>query len=221
MDTRMSIIEAAGELFAEQGYAGTSIRAITRKAGVFLSAVNYHFGSKEQLLLETIRYITNNRVLDGLAHLLEEDAPFDSVASFHGFVFDVIHGFLRTFLLSEDPPWCGKLFIRTRFDLSLELREELFAQAGHRKQFVRLAKQAMPEHPESLIQANIQSAIGILHNFVLSWKEIRDAFGDSDEPERIRRAAHYIARRVVAITEVMDDIPRFSSEPSSKEGGNI
>ena len=60
MDTRMCIIEAAGELFAERGYAGTSIRAIVKKAGVFLSAVNYHFGSKEQLLLETLKYITTH-----------------------------------------------------------------------------------------------------------------------------------------------------------------
>ena len=35
----------------ESGYEGTSMRMITGEAGVNLAAVNYHFGSKEALLL--------------------------------------------------------------------------------------------------------------------------------------------------------------------------
>jgi AcrR family transcriptional regulator len=49
-DTKQRILDAAEVLFASGGYNGTSIRAISKKAGSFLSAVNYHFGSKEALL---------------------------------------------------------------------------------------------------------------------------------------------------------------------------
>ena len=49
-DTKQRILDAAEALFASSGYNGTSIRAISKKADAFLSAVNYHFGSKEALL---------------------------------------------------------------------------------------------------------------------------------------------------------------------------
>lgn len=49
-DTKEQILNAAEELFARHGYAGTSMRAITKAAGVNLAAVNYHFGTKEKLL---------------------------------------------------------------------------------------------------------------------------------------------------------------------------
>ena len=49
-DTKERILDAAELLFAEQGFAGTSLRAITSAAEVNLAAVNYHFGSKEALI---------------------------------------------------------------------------------------------------------------------------------------------------------------------------
>ena len=49
-DTKVRILDSAERLFAEHGYDATSLRAITRKAGVNLAAVNYHFSSKEALL---------------------------------------------------------------------------------------------------------------------------------------------------------------------------
>ncbi len=54
-DTRMSsatkvrIMDAAETLFMEHGFEATSLRVITAAAGVNLAAVNYHFGSKEEL----------------------------------------------------------------------------------------------------------------------------------------------------------------------------
>src|SRR5438552_7050598 len=49
-DTRSRILDVAEELFSEQGLDRVSIRAITRKAKVNLAAINYHFGSKEDLI---------------------------------------------------------------------------------------------------------------------------------------------------------------------------
>jgi AcrR family transcriptional regulator len=49
-DTKTRILDAAERLFAEEGFAATSHRHITREAGVNLAAVNYHFGSKDELL---------------------------------------------------------------------------------------------------------------------------------------------------------------------------
>src|SRR5271157_4799471 len=49
-DTKEKILDAAERLFADHGFASTSLRQITAEAGVNLAAVNYHFHSKEALL---------------------------------------------------------------------------------------------------------------------------------------------------------------------------
>ncbi|MFV0283215.1 MAG: TetR/AcrR family transcriptional regulator [Castellaniella sp.] len=48
--TRDAILDAAERLFAEYGHDNTSMRQITQAAQVNLSAVNYHFGSKDALV---------------------------------------------------------------------------------------------------------------------------------------------------------------------------
>lgn len=53
-DTKELILASAERLFAEHGVAGASLRAITQDAGVNLAAVNYHFGSKDGLLLAVL-----------------------------------------------------------------------------------------------------------------------------------------------------------------------
>lgn len=49
-DTVTRILDTAEVLFAERGFAETSLRNITSKAKVNLAAVNYHFGSKKSLI---------------------------------------------------------------------------------------------------------------------------------------------------------------------------
>jgi AcrR family transcriptional regulator len=50
VDTKERILDAAERLFAEHGFAGTSLRVITAEAAVNLAAVNYHFHSKDALI---------------------------------------------------------------------------------------------------------------------------------------------------------------------------
>ncbi|WP_226704467.1 TetR/AcrR family transcriptional regulator [Microbulbifer elongatus] len=50
LDTVNRILDAAEVLFAERGFTETSLRTITSTAGVNLAAVNYHFGSKKELI---------------------------------------------------------------------------------------------------------------------------------------------------------------------------
>jgi len=53
-DTGVRIRKAALELFLEQGYHGTSMRQIARRAGVALAAIYNHFPSKEALFVELL-----------------------------------------------------------------------------------------------------------------------------------------------------------------------
>lgn len=55
VSTRDRILDAAERLFAEQGFHPTTLRQITQDAGANLAAVNYHFGSKQALMLALFR----------------------------------------------------------------------------------------------------------------------------------------------------------------------
>ena len=54
-ETRKRLLDTAEFLFAEKGFAGTSVRDITAEAGCNLAAVNYHFGGKQNLYREVLR----------------------------------------------------------------------------------------------------------------------------------------------------------------------
>ena len=57
--TKLKILDAAEVLFAESGFADTSLRQITAKAEVNLASVNYHFGSKKELIQAVLdRYLS-------------------------------------------------------------------------------------------------------------------------------------------------------------------
>ena len=53
--TKDRILSAAEGLFAQFGFSGTSLRQVTSQADVNIAAVNYHFGSKENLINEVFR----------------------------------------------------------------------------------------------------------------------------------------------------------------------
>ncbi len=58
-ETKTKIIDVARVLFSENGYEGTSIREIAKNAHVNIAAINYHFGSKEQLFVQIIQNSTS------------------------------------------------------------------------------------------------------------------------------------------------------------------
>jgi len=55
--TRKSLLEAAGEIFAQKGYRDTTIAEISGRAGTNIAAVNYHFSNKETLYVEAWRCV--------------------------------------------------------------------------------------------------------------------------------------------------------------------
>jgi AcrR family transcriptional regulator len=146
--TKARILAATEKLFVIHGFDATSLRAITTEAGVNLAAVNYHFGSKEELfaLVLTHRLDSLNlervRLLDAL-----ESKGFDPDHMVEQLIAAM---FLPALQLSRKPELGGDDFLkflgRAYADASPFVRELLADRyAAQDTRFVRAFAKALPE----------------------------------------------------------------------------
>lgn len=91
-DTATALLDAATELFAEHGYAGTSIRMITGAAGANLAAVTYHFGTKRALYGAVLERVFGPLAADAAAALSSGGTPLDRVEAFLRTLFRFLRG---------------------------------------------------------------------------------------------------------------------------------
>ena len=109
-DTKTRILDAAEQLFMEHGFEATSLRSLTTAAGVNLAAVNYHFGSKEELFQSVLtrRLDPMNQERIELLEKLEREAPGKALAC-EKILFAMLIPALR---LARDEERGGKNFLR-------------------------------------------------------------------------------------------------------------
>ena len=134
-ETRRQLIQAAGEVFAEFGFRNATVREICRRAGANVAAVNYHFGDKEKLYTEVLRY-AQARALAKYPPLLDvaEDAPPERK----------LRAFVKSFLLrvfDKGPTaWHGKIMSREMIEPTAALdslvEERMRPMAGQLWQIV-------------------------------------------------------------------------------------
>ncbi|MEE2989656.1 MAG: CerR family C-terminal domain-containing protein [Planctomycetota bacterium] len=103
---RQRILEAAGSEFAEQGFEQATVRQICHKAGANGAAVNYYFGDKQQLYLETVRLASEARIEQIAPPPRDPSTP----AEVH--LYDHVRTLLERMLGSEQDPWQVKLLMR-------------------------------------------------------------------------------------------------------------
>jgi len=106
-DCRERILEAAGEIFAECGFRGATVRKICERARVNIAAINYYFGGKEKLYTEVLRHWHDFAIVKYPLLLgVDEDAPVELQ----------LRAFIRSFLFrlldKGKPAWFGKLMMR-------------------------------------------------------------------------------------------------------------
>jgi AcrR family transcriptional regulator len=58
-ERRLELIDATIDCLARHGYEGTTISVVAETVGMSRGIVNFHFETKEQLLLETLRYLSD------------------------------------------------------------------------------------------------------------------------------------------------------------------
>ncbi len=147
-DTIERILDAAGVLFAERGYAETSLRTITSTANVNLAAVNYHFGSKKALIqavfarflnpfCEQLDIALDARINDKKGVTLTVDELVDTL-------FSTLLG--STQELGETPNQFMRLLGLAYTQSQEHLRHFIIAEYGNNySRFTELLREAMPE----------------------------------------------------------------------------
>lgn len=87
--TRSRLIDAAGQVFSEKGFAGATVREICARADANVAAVNYHFRDKVGLYVEVMK--------ESMAQAAEEDRRLvaDTESTPHGIVTALITAMLQ------------------------------------------------------------------------------------------------------------------------------
>ena len=120
--SRERMLEAAGKLFASQGFVSVSTRALAKAARVNLSAIAYHFGDKEGLYREVLRRLIADSepiMRPAVEHLHRAVA---SAASDRARLAEVAAWFVRhlldAILLDERMRWQMALMLREFYEPS-------------------------------------------------------------------------------------------------------
>jgi AcrR family transcriptional regulator len=136
-DTKTRILNAAGPIFAEKGYDAATVREICEEAGVNLASVNYYFGGKERLYIDTVKR-AHPITLD---EIRVPDWPAGTPPATK--LGDFIHTMMKRNIEVQTAPWqihlllremqqptaaCRELvqgFFRAEFDLLLGILDEI------------------------------------------------------------------------------------------------
>jgi TetR/AcrR family transcriptional regulator, regulator of cefoperazone and chloramphenicol sensitivity len=96
--TRLKLLEAAIELFAQHGYDGTNVRQICDLAQVKnIGAINYHFQGKDNLYRQAVQHALGKEGLEEMAkHIPASLKPKAKLKAF-------IHGMLHHHLAARNP----------------------------------------------------------------------------------------------------------------------
>lgn len=198
-DTRGRILDTAERLFATRGFAATSLRAITTEAGVNVAAVNYHFGSKEELIhavfarrLEPVN-AERLRLLDSCEHDAERRGRTPPLAA----VLRALVG--PPLRLSDDPG--GKVVMRLLArahsepeNRTLEIFTRQFTEIARR--FVAALHIALPRLPEEEVFWRLHFAVGIMAHTMNDLQRLklfsRGRCADPDIDHTITRVVRFL-----------------------------
>lgn len=108
--TKQALIDAAGELLAERGVGRVSTRAIAERAGENIGSIHYHFGSRDGLLKEVLRFACRAHGSRSLLGVIEECRPrLDDVQGQRQAVRQVVRHIMGAIFCPERPRWCPRV----------------------------------------------------------------------------------------------------------------
>jgi AcrR family transcriptional regulator len=194
--TKDRILGAAEELFAQHGFTGTSLRQVTSRADVNIAAVNYHFGSKENLVNEVFR-----RRMDGMSEVrLARLAAARTETP--GQLEPILAAFVEPALALSQDRHGGGAFIRVIARAYAEkndgLRKFLSDQYGHvLRDFAKAIAECLPGLSKEELYWRLDFLAGALTYAMADFGLIKRPAGVSEAAHR-ERAAQALIRFVAA-----------------------
>ena len=190
VSTKDRILAAAELLFAQHGFAETSLRAVTSRADANLAAVNYHFGSKSNLVNEVFR-----RRLDELSRR-RLDALSDAESQRPGELEAVLAAFIEAALeLSLDRHGAFvRVIARAYAERDDNLRSFLSDNYGHvMREFARAIAGCLPGLSRETLYWRLDFVAGALTYAMADVGQIKRP-GSLSEAEHCRHAADELIR---------------------------
>lgn len=138
-ETKRELLEAARQVLLEEGYSGLSTRRIAEVAGTQMSQIQYHFGSKEGMILALFEYL-NGQLIDRQTRTFDD--PHLSVSEKWALSCDYLDedigsGYVRVLMELTAAGWSNPTIaaaVRSAYaqwrDLIVKLARELEEQAG-------------------------------------------------------------------------------------------
>lgn len=153
--TRSRLLEAAGEEFAEKGYDAASIRKICDRVDANCAAVNYHFGSKEQLYLEALMEAQRCGTALPPEDVMRQGTPADQLRRY-------IYHFLKNVVaIGHKRTWHHALILREMIQPTAALEVVVRQAIRPRYELLsRILREACPAADERRIRALAFSVIG-------------------------------------------------------------
>ncbi|WP_333904983.1 TetR/AcrR family transcriptional regulator [Delftia acidovorans] len=158
---RERLLQAAEQLFARHGYAGTSLRAVMALADVDTGAIHYHFRNKLGLLkaLFEQRVMAVNGQRHALLQRLEQQSPQPAVE-------DILRAFIAPALRaahSEGEADFNRVTALCSVDPDQAVREVVFAAYDEAaKRFAALLRQALPQLSQHDFQWRLECMYGAM-----------------------------------------------------------
>ncbi len=189
--TKDRILGAAEELFAQFGFTGTSLRQVTSKADVNVAAVNYHFGSKENLVNEVFRRRMDDMSAQRLAALKA------AVEQHPGQLKPILAAFVEPALALAQDRHGGASFVRVVARAYAEkndgLRKFLSDHYGHvLREFAKAISACVPALSKEELYWRLDFLAGALTYAMADFGLIKRPSGVTEKAHRERAARELI-----------------------------
>lgn len=165
--TRTAILHAAERLYAERGFGDVTLRDIVAAADVNLAAVNYHFGSKDELIAELFvsRSIATNRERLNELKLAEEAgggrASIDSIL--RALVGPTLRGCLGP---ERERSTASRFMIRASIESVPPIRRIKNREIDHLRKFAAAMRRSLPEVSEVDLYWGLHFALAMAHQTI-------------------------------------------------------
>jgi AcrR family transcriptional regulator len=165
--TRTAILAAAERLYAERGFGDVTLRDIVAAADVNLAAVNYHFGSKDELIAELFvtRSLATNR--ERLAELKAAEDAGGGRAAIEDILRALVGPTLRGCLGPDrERSTAARFMIRASIESVPPIRRIKNREIDHLRKFAAAMKRSLPERSEVDLYWGLHFALAMAHHTI-------------------------------------------------------